>query len=64
MADVPAYAAGVGLASHIPLNFFFIYTLRFGYLGVAAATVMFQMIQPFLMLVYVSSWGLMDDRER
>lgn len=53
MADVPAYAAAVGLILHIPLNYFFIYTLGWGYLGCACATVAFQIIQPFLMLTYM-----------
>jgi MATE family multidrug resistance protein len=53
MADVPAYAAAFGLMTHIPMNFFFIYTLQWGYLGCAAATVTFQLVQPFLMLSYL-----------
>jgi len=36
---------------HVPFNFFFIVTLGWGYLGVAAATVMFQLIQPLSMLL-------------
>jgi MATE family multidrug resistance protein len=53
MADVPAFAAAFGLVTHIPMNLFFIYTLQWGYLGCAAATVAFQLVQPFLMLTYL-----------
>jgi len=53
MADVPAYAAGVGLALHIPFNILFIQVLGFQYLGVAMATVMFQLIQPALICSYL-----------
>ena len=53
MADVPAYAAGVGLALHIPFNILFIYWLGYGYLGVAMATIAFQAIQPLLILFYL-----------
>lgn len=45
MADVPAYAAVLGLALHVPFNWFFINYLGLGYLGCAIATVCFQMIQ-------------------
>jgi MATE family multidrug resistance protein len=45
MADVPVYAAILGLAVHIPLNWFFIDYIHLGYLGCAVATVCFQMIQ-------------------
>jgi MATE family multidrug resistance protein len=53
MPDVPAFAAGVGLIMHIPFNVFFIYMLQMGYLGVAVATVGFQIIQPGLILTYL-----------
>jgi MATE family multidrug resistance protein len=53
LADVPAYAASVGLATHIPFNVFFVYTLDWGYLGCAVATVTFQLIQPLLMIGYL-----------
>lgn len=45
MADVPAYAAVLGLVLHIPFNWFFIHYLGLGYLGCAIATVCFQTIQ-------------------
>lgn len=53
MADIPAYAAAVGLMLHVPMNIFFIYTLDMGYLGCAVATVTFQLIQPVLILTYL-----------
>jgi MATE family multidrug resistance protein len=53
MPDVPAFAAAFGLVTHVPANIFFIYTLQWGYLGSAYATVTFQLIQPFLMLTYL-----------
>jgi MATE family multidrug resistance protein len=53
MSDVPAYAAAFGLVTHVPVNIFFIYTLQWGYLGCAAATTTFQLIQPFLILSYL-----------
>ena len=53
MADIPAFAAAVGLILHIPFNLLFIYGLGWGYLGVAVATVMFQLIQPILMFFYL-----------
>jgi len=53
MADVPAYAAATGLILHIPSNAFFIYTLNWGYLGVGVATVLFQLVQPILMCLYL-----------
>jgi MATE family multidrug resistance protein len=53
MSDVPAYVAGVGLVTHVPINIFFIYTLQWGYLGCAAATTTFQLIQPSLILGYL-----------
>jgi MATE family multidrug resistance protein len=53
MADVPAYAASVGLIPHIPFNMLFIHVFGWGYLGVAVATVTFQLIQPVLILLYL-----------
>jgi MATE family multidrug resistance protein len=53
MADVPAYTAAFGLFTHVPTNILFIYTLQWGYLGAAAATVTFQLIQPVLILTYL-----------
>lgn len=62
MADVPAYAAALGLVSHIPFNYFFIYWLGLGYLGCAWATTFFQLIQPFFMLFYL--FGTANGRAR
>ena len=53
LSDVTAYASAVGMLLHIPLNWFFMYTLGWGYLGGAAATLTFQCIQPLLMLFYL-----------
>jgi MATE family multidrug resistance protein len=53
MADVPAFAAGVGLSLHIPFNLLFIHGLKLGYLGCAVATVAFQLVQPFLIVAYL-----------
>ena len=53
MAHVPAIAAAVGLALHVPCNLFYIYTLGMGYLGCALATVTFQIVQPLIMLIYL-----------
>jgi MATE family multidrug resistance protein len=53
MPDVPAFSAAFGLFTHVPTNIFFVYTLQWGYLGAAAATVTFQLIQPFLILSYL-----------
>ena len=53
MADIPVYAALVGLILHVPFNMLFIYGLGLGYLGVAVATVMFQLVQPILILFYL-----------
>ncbi|CAB9524270.1 Protein DETOXIFICATION [Seminavis robusta] len=58
MADVPAYAAGAGLALHIPFNYFFIYVLRWGYLGVAVATTTSQLIQPLGTLIYLFGFSV------
>jgi multidrug resistance protein, MATE family len=53
LAHVPVYAAAIGLALHIPFNYLFINTLGWGYLGCAAATVMFQFIQPLITISYL-----------
>lgn len=53
MADVPAYAAAVGLVLHVPANVLFIYTLDYGYLGCAVATVVCQLVQPVLVIAYL-----------
>jgi multidrug resistance protein, MATE family len=53
MADVPMYSTAVGLVTHIPFNIFFIYTLGWGFLGCAVATVICQLIQPILMIYYL-----------
>lgn len=53
MADIPAYAAFCGLLLHIPFNIIFVRVLRLGFIGVALATVLFQIIQPLLMAMYL-----------
>eukprot|EP00550_Attheya_septentrionalis_P005229 CAMPEP_0198286538 /NCGR_PEP_ID=MMETSP1449-20131203/5605_1 /TAXON_ID=420275 /ORGANISM="Attheya septentrionalis, Strain CCMP2084" /LENGTH=573 /DNA_ID=CAMNT_0043984315 /DNA_START=158 /DNA_END=1879 /DNA_ORIENTATION=+ len=53
MADVPAWAASVGLILHIPLNLLFIHVFGWGYLGVGVATVAFQAVQPVVILFYL-----------
>ena len=45
IADVPAYAVSIGLLLHIPCNILFVKVLGMGYLGVALATIVFQMIK-------------------
>lgn len=55
MADIPAYAAMVSLAAHVPLNYLFIYGLNWGYLGCAAATSASQMLQPVVILAYLQT---------
>jgi hypothetical protein len=62
MADVPAYAAAIGLIFHIPFNWFFIYFLGWGYLGCAVATVCFQVIQPVFVVGYL--FGSAQGRSR
>uniref|UniRef100_A0A7S4MFZ3 Protein DETOXIFICATION n=1 Tax=Odontella aurita TaxID=265563 RepID=A0A7S4MFZ3_9STRA len=62
MADVPLYASALGLAMHIPFNVFFIRTLGWGYLGAAAATVAYQMLQPVWICLYL--FGTRHGRER
>ena len=56
MADVPAKASILGLILHIPLNWFFIYFLQWGYLGCGMATVCFHLIQPLVILSYLCCW--------
>ena len=53
LADIPAYAAGVGALLHVPFNLFFIYVVGLGWLGVGVATSAFQVIQPILMFLYL-----------
>ena len=53
MADIPVYAATLGLLMHVPFNILFIHSFGWGYLGAAVATVMFQLIQPILMSAYL-----------
>ena len=53
LADIPAYAAGVGAILHVPFNFFFINVVGLGWLGVGVATSAFQIIQPILMFLYL-----------
>jgi len=62
MADVPAKAAVLGLALHIPFNWFFVDFLDWGYLGCAVATVCFQFIQPLFVLTYL--FGFVRGRRR
>mmetsp|Transcript_21173 Transcript_21173/g.50252 ORF Transcript_21173/g.50252 Transcript_21173/m.50252 type:complete len:519 (+) Transcript_21173:235-1791(+) len=52
MADVPARAALLGLALHVPFNVLFCYVLGMGYLGCAWATVAFQTVQCLYTLSY------------
>eukprot|EP00977_Amphora_coffeiformis_P014598 scaffold4097_cov166-Amphora_coffeaeformis.AAC.55 len=53
MADIPAYANALGLITHVPLNYFFIYGLGWGYLGSAIATVAYQALQPICLVIYL-----------
>ena len=53
MADVPVYASIVGLTLHVPFNYFFIHVVGMGYLGCAVATVIYQTIQPLLVMYYL-----------
>lgn len=53
IADVPAYVVSIGLLLHIPCNILFVKVLNMGYLGVALATIVFQMIQPFMIVSIV-----------
>lgn len=54
MADVPAIATAVGLVLHVPIN---LIGARYGYLGIAAATVFNQLVQPCLVLTYLWTRG-------
>eukprot|EP00986_Skeletonema_menzelii_P013434 scaffold7822_cov131-Skeletonema_menzelii.AAC.3 len=51
LAHVPAYSALLGCLMHIPMNIMFIHGM--GWLGVAVATTMFQVIQPITMFAYL-----------
>lgn len=53
LADVPAYAAGIGAILHVPFNLFFMHVVGLGWLGVGVATSAFQIIQPILMFLYL-----------
>ena len=55
MADIPATAAVVALCTHIPLNIFYIHILNWGYLGAAAATTTYQIIQASLIVAMLLS---------
>lgn len=52
MAFLPAYASCIGSLLHIPLNILFIHHFELGYLGAAAATTTYELIQPTLLLSY------------
>lgn len=62
MADVPAYAATVAAVLHIPFNMLFIHVFGWGYLGVGAATVMTQLVQPVYEIWYL--FGTEQGRHR
>jgi multidrug resistance protein, MATE family len=53
MADIPAYSAVVGAALHIPFNVLFVHVFDMGYLGVAMATVAFQVVPPLCTCLYL-----------
>jgi len=53
MADVPAFAAFLGCSLHIPMNLLFIHVFGWGYKGVGAATVLFQLAQPVSTILYL-----------
>ena len=53
LAQIPAYAALFGALLHVPMNLFFINTMKLGWLGVGVATVIFQVVQPIIMLMYL-----------
>jgi multidrug resistance protein, MATE family len=53
MADVPAYAAAIAAMLHLPMNLLFIHVLKWGYLGVGAATAVSQTIQPLYIVLYI-----------
>lgn len=54
LAHVPAYSALLGCLLHVPMNLFFIHVVGWGWLGVAAATTTFQVIQPITMFMYLN----------
>jgi MATE family multidrug resistance protein len=65
MPDVPAKASVLGLLLHVPLNYFFIYFLEWGYLGCAVATTCFNIIQPLFLISYLcvydhGRWRLLE----
>jgi len=60
MADVPAGAALLGLALHVPFNVLFCYVWGMGYLGTAYATMMFQAVQ----CTYIVSYLFVSRRGR
>ncbi len=62
MADVPAYASFVGFLLHVPFNILYVRILNYGYIGVAMATVSFQILQPLLIYLYL--FGTSHGRER
>ena len=62
MAYVPAYAAMIGLALHVPFNLFFINIVGWGYLGCAVATVCFQLVQPVFTITYLFAFGKGKER--
>ena len=62
MANVTAWSSILGALLHIPFNTLFVTYLGFGYEGVAMATVMFQLIQPFATCIYL--FGTVHGRER
>ena len=53
MPDLPPIVAAVGLTLHIPITYFCVYTMSWGYLGCAVATSVFQFIQPLQLIVYL-----------
>lgn len=58
MADIPAYGAFCGLVLHVPFNIIFVRFFGFGFIGVAMATVLFQVVQPLFMASYlVTNYG-------
>jgi len=53
MADVPAKAAMLGLALHVPFNYLFLSWCGMGFLGCGLATVCFQLVQMTFLLSYL-----------
>jgi len=53
LAHVPPYVAAIGVALHVPANHFFMYTIKWGFMGSAAATILFYIMQPVMLLSYV-----------